>query len=93
MSKLHKYSKTFTAKKTGFSELITYVDDRPGHDTRYAIDASKIERQLGWKPTETFESGIRKTVEWYIDNLDHCKSRLDKKINRERLDVVRPNGS
>ncbi len=51
-----------------YKELITYVKDRPGHDQRYAIDASKIERELGWKPEETFESGIRKTVEWYLNN-------------------------
>jgi dTDP-glucose 4,6-dehydratase len=48
--------------------LITYVKDRPGHDRRYAIDASKIERELGWKPKETFETGLRKTVEWYLTN-------------------------
>ncbi len=51
-----------------YKEQITYVKDRPGHDRRYAIDASKIERELGWKPAETFESGIRKTVQWYLDN-------------------------
>lgn len=51
-----------------YSDLITYVEDRPGHDVRYAIDASKIERELGWKPQETFESGIRKTVVWYLKN-------------------------
>ena len=51
-----------------YAEQITYVKDRPGHDRRYAIDASKIERELGWKPLETFESGIRKTVQWYLDN-------------------------
>jgi dTDP-glucose 4,6-dehydratase len=50
--------------------LITYVPDRPGHDFRYAIDASKIERDLGWRPAETFESGLRKTVEWYLTNRD-----------------------
>jgi dTDP-glucose 4,6-dehydratase len=49
-------------------KLITYVKDRPGHDRRYAIDASKIERELGWKPRETFETGLRKTVEWYLRN-------------------------
>jgi dTDP-glucose 4,6-dehydratase len=48
--------------------LITYVKDRPGHDRRYAMDASKIERELGWRPLETFESGIRKTVQWYLEN-------------------------
>jgi dTDP-glucose 4,6-dehydratase len=49
-------------------ELITYVKDRPGHDRRYAMDASKIERELGWKPKETFETGLRKTVRWYLEN-------------------------
>jgi dTDP-glucose 4,6-dehydratase len=51
-----------------YREQITYVKDRPGHDRRYAIDARKIERELGWKPAETFETGIRKTVQWYLDN-------------------------
>ncbi|MBK9217403.1 MAG: dTDP-glucose 4,6-dehydratase [Pseudomonadota bacterium] len=54
--------------KTSYRELITYVADRPGHDRRYAIDARKIERELGWRPAETFETGIRKTVEWYLAN-------------------------
>ncbi len=53
-----------------YSEQITYVTDRPGHDRRYAIDASKIERELGWKPAETFETGIRKTVDWYLTHGD-----------------------
>ena len=53
-----------------YKAQISYVQDRPGHDRRYAIDASKIERELGWKPAETFESGIRKTVQWYLDNPD-----------------------
>src|SRR5271154_2935964 len=48
--------------------LITFVKDRPGHDRRYAMDATKIERELGWRPLETFESGIRKTVQWYLEN-------------------------
>ena len=51
-----------------YKEQITYVTDRPGHDRRYAIDARKLERELGWKPAETFDSGIRKTVEWYLAN-------------------------
>ncbi|MGE8043355.1 dTDP-glucose 4,6-dehydratase [Pseudomonas monteilii] len=58
-------------------DLLTYVQDRPGHDLRYAIDASKIQRELGWVPEETFESGIRKTVQWYLDNAQwvaHVKS-------------------
>ena len=58
-------------KATGsYAEQITYVTDRPGHDRRYAIDASKIERELGWRPAETFDTGIRKTVAWYLANAD-----------------------
>jgi len=60
-----------------YAELVTFVKDRPGHDLRYAIDASKIARELGWKPEETFESGIRKTVQWYLANqtwVDHIAS-------------------
>jgi len=53
-----------------YREQISFVTDRPGHDRRYAIDARKIERELGWKPAETFETGIRKTVQWYLDNQD-----------------------
>ncbi|RNL59917.1 dTDP-glucose 4,6-dehydratase [Zhongshania marina] len=56
------------ANGKGFKDLISFVKDRPGHDARYAIDASKIQRELGWTPQETFESGIRKTVQWYLDN-------------------------
>lgn len=68
-----------------YQDLITYVKDRPGHDVRYAIDASKIERELGWKPAETFESGIRKTVEWYLSNQDWWRRVLDGSYSRERL--------
>ena len=56
------------ADKKSYTEQITFVKDRPGHDRRYAIDASKIKRELGWKPKETFDSGIKKTVQWYLDN-------------------------
>ena len=56
------------ADRKPYKEQITYVKDRPGHDRRYGIDAGKIERELGWKPAETFETGIRKTVQWYLDN-------------------------
>jgi dTDP-glucose 4,6-dehydratase len=56
------------ADGTSYATQITYVTDRPGHDRRYAIDARKLERELGWKPTETFETGIGKTVQWYLDN-------------------------
>ncbi|MBE3671362.1 dTDP-glucose 4,6-dehydratase [Vibrio navarrensis] len=68
-----------------YQDLITYVKDRPGHDVRYAIDASKIERELGWKPEETFESGIRKTVEWYLSNQEWWSRVLDGSYSRERL--------
>jgi len=53
-----------------YSDQITFVKDRLGHDRRYAIDASKLERELGWKPEETFESGVRKTVIWFLENSD-----------------------
>jgi dTDP-glucose 4,6-dehydratase len=53
-----------------YAKQITFVKDRPGHDRRYAIDATKIERELGWKPAETFETGIRKTVQWYLGHQD-----------------------
>jgi dTDP-glucose 4,6-dehydratase len=56
------------ADKKSYADQITFVKDRPGHDRRYAIDASKIENELGWRPAETFETGIRKTVEWYLNN-------------------------
>ena len=58
------------ASEGPYARLITYVTDRPGHDRRYAIDARKIERELGWRPAETFETGIRKTVQWYLDHPD-----------------------
>ncbi|PRD16799.1 dTDP-glucose 4,6-dehydratase [Pantoea coffeiphila] len=68
-----------------YSSLITFVTDRPGHDVRYAIDASKIERELGWKPQETFESGIRKTVEWYLANENWWRAVKDGSYASERL--------
>jgi len=68
-----------------YSDLITYVTDRPGHDLRYAIDASKIQQELDWLPQETFASGIRKTVEWYLGNLPWCRRVQDGSYQRERL--------
>ena len=68
-----------------YRTLTTYVQDRPGHDLRYAIDASKIQRELGWTPEETFDSGIRKTVEWYLNNLEWCRRVQDGSYQRERL--------
>jgi dTDP-glucose 4,6-dehydratase len=68
-----------------YRDLITHVQDRPGHDLRYAIDASKIERELGWAPEETFETGIRKTVQWYLENSEWCRRVQDGSYRRERL--------
>jgi dTDP-glucose 4,6-dehydratase len=68
-----------------YRELITFVKDRPGHDLRYAIDAGKIERELGWRPQETFESGIRKTVQWYLDNQEWWQRVLNGEYRPERL--------
>jgi dTDP-glucose 4,6-dehydratase len=67
-----------------YRDLITFVADRPGHDVRYAIDASKIARDLGWEPQETFETGLRKTVEWYLNNSDWWERVLsgDYKLTR-----------
>lgn len=73
---------------SGFVGLINYVQDRPGHDLRYAIDASKIESELGWVPLETFESGIRKTIVWYLDNPDWWQGVLDGSYRLERLGVA-----
>ena len=70
-----------------YESLITFVKDRPGHDLRYAIDATKIKNELGWIPTETFETGIRKTVEWYLNNLEWCRRVQDGSYQRERLGV------
>ncbi len=66
-------------------QLITFVKDRPGHDLRYAIDAGKIQQELGWAPEETFDSGIEKTVRWYLDNLAWCRRVTDGSYRRERL--------
>ena len=72
-----------------YEVLITYVTDRPGHDVRYAIDAAKIGKELGWVPQETFESGIRKTVEWYLNNKKWWSRVLDGSYNFERLGTVK----
>ncbi|PQO12742.1 dTDP-glucose 4,6-dehydratase, partial [Shigella flexneri] len=68
-----------------YRDLITFVADRPGHDLRYAIDASKIARELGWLPQETFESGMRKTVQWYLANESWWKQVQDGSYQGERL--------
>jgi dTDP-glucose 4,6-dehydratase len=71
-----------------FSDLICFVTDRPGHDHRYAIDAGKIDRELGWRPKETFDSGLRKTVSWYLSNPDWCRHVQDGSYRRERLGLL-----
>jgi dTDP-glucose 4,6-dehydratase len=71
-----------------FDELITYVTDRPGHDMRYAIDAGKIEKELGWAPQETFESGLAKTIDWYLDNQKWCDHVRDGSYQGERLGLA-----
>ena len=68
-----------------YESLITFVKDRPGHDLRYAINASKIANELNWTPTETFDSGIRKTIEWYLNNMEWCSRVQDGSYQRERL--------
>lgn len=77
----------FVPKDDGvsYSEQICFVADRPGHDQRYAVDASKIERELGWKPEESFLTGIEKTVIWYLDNLGWCQRVQDGSYKRDRL--------
>jgi dTDP-glucose 4,6-dehydratase len=68
--------------------LITFVTDRPGHDQRYAIDAGKIAGELGWRPAETFESGLRRTVEWYLENRGWCQRVMDGSYQLQRLGLV-----
>ncbi|WP_294829658.1 dTDP-glucose 4,6-dehydratase [Gilliamella sp. G0441] len=71
-----------------FKDLITYVTDRPGHDKRYAIDASKIFNDLGWKPKESFESGMRKTVQWYLNNKNWCDRIKNGSYSRTRQGII-----
>ena len=68
-----------------YSDLITFVKDRPGHDLRYAIDASKIQEELGWVPEETFKTGLRKTVQWYLDNTAWWERVLSGEYRLERI--------
>ena len=69
----------------GKNVKIEFVKDRPGHDLRYAIDASKINKELGWQPLETFESGILKTIKWYLENSQWCQNVQSGNYQRERL--------
>ena len=76
---------TLVPKATKYADQITYVTDRPGHDRRYAIDSSKMSEELNWTPVETFETGLRKTIEWYLSNQQWCKNVQDGSYQRERL--------
>jgi dTDP-glucose 4,6-dehydratase len=75
-------------QERSYRDLITHVTDRPGHDQRYAIDASKIERELGWVPEETFETGLRKTVAWYLNNHEWCKRVQNGSYQGQRLGLT-----
>ena len=84
-----KMDEYFPRKQGGnYEELITYVTDRPGHDFRYAIDASKISNELGWQPKENFETGIEKTIRWYLENREWWQAIQDNTYQQERLGVV-----
>ncbi|MGK0270449.1 MAG: dTDP-glucose 4,6-dehydratase [Cocleimonas sp.] len=78
---------TLVPKDTLYAEQITYVTDRPGHDRRYAIDSSKMSKELNWQPEETFETGLRKTIEWYLANQTWCQRVQDGSYQRERLGI------
>ena len=83
MLECSSHKKPSNVKK--YSELITFVEDRPGHDRRYAIDSSKIKDSLGWAPRETFESGLKKTINWYIDNPSWWKKLLSSDYKLKRI--------
>ena len=88
LDELRPIAENEQAKDSGHSryeDLITYVTDRPGHDRRYAINSDRIEAECGWSPAETFDTGIRKTVEWYLKNPDWSSEIAEKKYARERL--------
>ena len=73
----------------GYATQITYVADRPGHDRRYAIDSAKIRRELGWSPKENFDTGIEKTVDWYLTHRSWTADITAKKYARERLGTAK----
>ena len=72
-----------------YKDQIKFVQDRPGHDKRYAIDPTKIENELNFKPAHNFNEGIRKTVQWYLDNLDWCDAVMENKYKLERLGTLK----
>ena len=82
---VNRHSERDSRSISSYSDLITFVKDRPGHDLRYAIDARKIEKELNWTPKETFETGLRKTVEWYLNNSEWAARVQDGSYQRERL--------
>ena len=84
-TRLPQIDSTKTQSFKNYSELITFVEDRPGHDLRYAIDASKIRDELGWQPKENFNSGFRKTVQWYLENSDWWQDILNKSHQLKRI--------
>jgi len=71
-----------------FEDLIEFVADRPGHDQRYAIDSGKLQREFGWEPEESFESGLARTIDWYLHNRDWCDHVLDGSYQRQRLGLA-----
>ena len=79
---------TLVPKAAKYAEQITYVTDRPGHDRRYAIDSTKMSEELNWTPMETFETGLRKTIQWYLTNQQWCKNVQDGSYQRERLGEI-----
>jgi dTDP-glucose 4,6-dehydratase len=71
-----------------YRDLITFVTDRPGHDQRYAIDSSKITKALGWRPNETFETGLRKTIMWYLENTEWWERVLNGSYKLDRIGII-----
>jgi dTDP-glucose 4,6-dehydratase len=74
-------------KLNSYLDLVTYVEDRPGHDLRYAIDSQKIKNELGWEPTENFDSGLKKTVNWYLNNRQWSDNVQNGNYQLERIGV------